>query len=226
MNNYVKNLVTLSNMKYDTMAKVPNIDKVELSTWRAATKAILVPAYAVASAQYNAMIDGVKVDVDKSAFYDAVRNVVTLIGEVRGAKLNSEDFEPIIGKAMTRRTITTHNDSAHAVSQLDSAKKALRKYEGEDTAVIESMQASIDKWQAEVDRMSVLEGYFKTQPEMVTESAFEKVVTAIFADVVSTQHAKTVEQVLAEKKARDDERKKRSNAARAAKRAAEKKASK
>ena len=206
MNNYVKNLVTLSNLKYDVMAKVPNVDKVEVSTWRAAVRAILAPAYAVASAQYNAMIDGVKADVDKSAFYDAVRNVVTLVGEVRGAKLNPEDFEPIIGKAMARETITIHEDSAHAVSQLDSARRAMRAYEGEDASVLESLQESIDKWQAEIDRLSALEGYFKTRPKMVSDASFEKAVTGIFADVVSKQHAKTVEQVLAEKEAKRKER--------------------
>lgn len=207
MNNYVKNLVTLSDLRYDTMSKLPNVDKVELSTWRAAVKAILVPAYDVASKQYNAMIDGKKVDVNKTAFFDAVRNVITLIGEVRGAKLNSEDFEPIIGKSMGREIITTHEDSAHAVSQLSEARKALNNYNGEDESVIESMQKSVDKWQAEIDRMSGLVGYFKSRPKIVSESAFEKAATAIFADVVAKQYAKTVEEVLAEKKAREDARK-------------------
>lgn len=184
--------------------------------WMGAVKALLIPAYAVREYRFNHMGDTeTVVPYDQSALYDALRKVLDLVGEVNGDKLDAVNCaEEIIANAMRFRVIDTSEEMAHARCMKKNAREALSEDESEEA------QAEYDKWVEECKRLEALPGNCKKIPDIQSEGTFVKAVETLLGNAITKQKAKSVEQVLAEKKAREDERKAKAKANKKAKRQA------
>lgn len=171
--------------------------------WSATVKACLVPAYQVAEYRWNHM--GNTEDVipcDQSALYNAIRGIIAMIGEVNGDTLNPVNVAESIVSLSTRiRSIDTSVEMAHARCEKKSAKARLDE---EDTP---ENQSAYDQWCDEVKRLESLPGNCKRRLEMQSESAFVKNVEYALASAIAHQYARPTEDILAEKQAKEEERK-------------------
>ena len=183
--------------------------------WGNAVKAMLAPAYAIREYRYNHMGDAETVaPIDMTAFFDALRPVIDMIGEVNGAKLDTANMaEEVLARAMKFRAIDITVEMAHARCEYRNAKKAYSEDESEENL------AEFEKCKEEVKRLEALPGNCKKIPDMVSESAFVKEVEILFGDAITKQNARSLEEILAEKAAKDADRKARAKARKAAKKA-------
>lgn len=188
--------------------------------WMSAVKALRIPAYAIREYRYNHMGDAEAVaPCDQSALYAALKNVLEMIGEVNGAKLDAFNCaEEIISSAMRFRAIDTSAEMAHAHAMKKSAKEDLSD---DDT---EENQAEYDKWVEECKRLEALPGNCTKIPDIQSEGAFVKNVEMLLGDAIKKQKAKSVEQVMAEIAEKEALRKAKAKANKQAKRQAEAKA--
>lgn len=176
--------------------------------WNNAIKAMRLPAYGVREYRYNHMGDAaVAAAVDQSAFFNALRPIIDLIGEVNGAKLHPENLaDEIYAHAMCKRAIDLTPEMAHARRLYNDARKAKDEDETEENI------ATFEECKAEVDRLEAIPGNCKYIAVPQSPSYFVKNVIIVLSDAVSKQCAKPMEQVIAEEKARDDARKARAKA--------------
>lgn len=171
--------------------------------WSATVKACLVPAYQVAEYRWNNMGNTEEViPCDQSALYNAIRSVIAMIGEVNGDTLNPVNVaESIISLSTRIRSIVTSNEMAHAICERKSAKERLNDEETPEN------QSAYDHWSAEVKRLESLPGNCKRRMEMQVESTFVKNVEYALANAITHQCARPTEDIIAEKLAKEEERK-------------------
>ena len=196
----------ISNRGYkSTVAKVDgNAVGVENArTWNNLIRACLIPAYAVRKYQYDNM--GKSEDVtacDMTELYNAIRPIINLIGEVNGDKLNAVNIaNEFVAKSVRQRNIDTSVEMAHARSEYREAKK---QYNEDDSA--ENL-AKYESAKAEVKRLEGIAGNCKTINEIQTESAFIKSMEIALGDAITKQTLRPIEDILAEKAAKEAERK-------------------
>ena len=184
--------------------------------WSAMVKACLIPAYTVRKYRYDNMGNAEAVaSCDQSALYDAIRPIVNLIGEVNGDKLNAVNVaEEFIAQSIRFRAIDTSNEMAHARCELKSAREAMAENETAETI------AKHDECKAEVKRLEALPGNCKRIAEIQSESAFIKAVEIALGDAINKQALRPVDEILAEKSAREAERKAKRKANKLAKKSA------
>ena len=207
----------ISNLEYKS-ARIngETVGVTNYRNWSATVKACLVPAYKVAEYRWNHMGDVEEtIPCDMSPLYDAIRPVIAMVGEVNGDKLNPVNVaESIIGLSTRIRSIVTSNEMAHAVCEKKSAKERLSE---EDTP---ENQSAYDKWAEEVKRLESLPGNCKRRIEMQAESAFVKNVEYALGNAITHQCARPTEDILAEKQAKEEERKAKRKANKLAKKSA------
>lgn len=184
--------------------------------WSSAVKALRIPAYAIRVYRYNHMGDAETVTpCDQSALYAALRDVLEMVGEVNGAKLDAFNCaEEIISSAMRFRVIDTSEAMAHAHAMRKSARETLSDDESEEN------QAEYDKWVEECKRLETLPGNCKKIPDIQSEGVFVRTVEMLLGDAIKKQNAKSVEEVKAEIAAKEAERKAKAKALKQAKRQA------
>lgn len=175
--------------------------------WNNAIKAMRMPAYCVREYRYNHMGDENAATVDQTAFFESLRVIVDMIGEVNGAKLNPANLaEEIYAHSMKRRAIDLTREMAHARRLYRDAIKAKNEDENEDTI------ATFEQCKAEVKRLEDIPGNCKYIPEAQSESYFVKNVIITLSDAVCKQCAKSSEQIMAEEQARKEARAARAKA--------------
>lgn len=176
---------------------------VNARNWCALVKACRLPAYAVRKYRYDNM--GVVEDVapcDMSALFDAIRPVIALIGEVNGDKLNPVNVaEEFVAQAVRFRVIDITPEMAHAHCELREARKAMNEDESVENV------AKVEECKAEVERLESIPGNCKRIVEVQSESAFVKAVEIALGDAINKQALRPVEEILAEKAAKEEERK-------------------
>lgn len=161
--------------------------------------------------------------VDKTAIYDAIRIILTAIGEVNGHKLyaNEESAIAIIGYAGKRGNVDAP-ELQLCNSRIANAKKELRIAEGMqglNPEYIPNLQARLDELTAERTELLATADMRHKQPTMTSENAFRLEVEHFFARVIDGQLAKTLEQLDEEEAARKAERAARRKAKKAAEKA-------
>ena len=188
--------------------------------WASTVKSMLIPAYAIRKYRYDNMGNTDPVaPCDMTDLYNKLHSVLDLIGEVNGAKLDTENCaEEIIANAMKFRVIDISPEMAHARCEKRLAKKALDAEETEETI------ANYDKWAEECKRLEAEPGNCKRIPEIQAESTFVKAVEHLLGAAITKQKARSVEDILAEKEAKKAERRAKTKAKKDAKKAAEAKA--
>jgi hypothetical protein len=89
---------------------------VNARNWKSAVKALLIPAYRIASYRHNHMGDTIVSEpCDMSDFFAKLRTVLDLVGEVNGAKLFAENIaEGVISASKRWRVIDITPEMADA----------------------------------------------------------------------------------------------------------------
>lgn len=164
--------------------------------------------------------------VDKSEVYDAIRVILTAIGEVNEHKLyaNEESAIAIIGYAGKRGNLDAPE------LQLCNSKIRNRKVEianaekinGYSKESIDSMKEELEELEEERTTLLAKADMRIKQPTMTSFNAFRLDVEHFFARTIVGQLAKTLEQLDTEEAKRKEERKAKAKA-RKAKKAEEKK---
>ena len=207
----------ISNLDYKSARITGDVVGVaNYRSWSATVKACLVPAYQVAEYRWNHMGDTEDViPCDQSALYNAIRGIIAMVGEVNGDTLNPVNVaETFITLATRIRSIDTSNEMAHARCEKKLAKARLDE---EETA---ENQSAYDNWVAEVKRLETLPGNCKRRIEMQVESAFVKNVEYALGNAITHQCARPTEDIIAEKLAKEEERKAKRKANKLAKKSA------
>ena len=186
--------------------------------WIAAVKALRIPAYAIRVHRYNNMGEvEIVAKCDESPLYNALGDILEMVGPVNGAKLNAHNVaEEIISAALRFRVIDITPEMAHARCEKREAKKAMDENECDET--IAAYNAAAD----EVKRLEEEPGNCKRIAEIVAESAFVKAVEILLGDAIKRQAIKNPEEVAAEEEAKRRARREATKAKRAAKKAAAK----
>ena len=190
----------------------------EYRTWMTAVKALRYPAYAIRQYRHASMASADTVaPCDMTAFYDALRAVLDLVGVVNGAKLDTVNCgEEIIAQASRIRVIDITPEMAHAHAVKRETKKAMTE---DDTA---ENQKAYEEACVEAERLEGIAGNCKKLFEIQSESAFVKAVEILLGDAINKQTMKTLEEVLAEEEAKRAARRAKTAAKKAAKKAASK----
>ena len=184
--------------------------------WIAKVKALRIPAYAIRAYRYNNMGEAeIVAKCDESPLYNALGEVLEMVGPINGVKLNAHNIaEEVIAKALRVRVIDITPEMAHARCEKREAKKAMDENECEET--IAAYDAACD----EVKRLEEEPGNCKRLAEIVTEPAFVKAVELLLGDAINRQAVKNPEDVLKEEEARKAARREARKAAKAAKKSA------
>lgn len=218
MSIYAKALAENRQFKNGKMNVITLGSVVNAREWSALVKACRIPAYAVRKYRYDNM--GNVADVapcDMTALYNAIRPIVNLIGEVNGDKLNPVNVaEELIAQSVRTRVIDCTVEMAHARNELRMARKAYAENESDENA------SALEQRKTEVARLEEIAGNCKRIREIVSESAFVKAVEIALGDAINKQALRPVEDILAEKSAREAERKAKRKANKLAKKNADK----
>lgn len=171
--------------------------------WLALVKACRLPAYTVRKYRYDNMgMSDTVAPCDMSNLFNAIRPVLDLIGEVNGDKLNPVNVaEEFVALSVHFRVIDITPEMAHARCNLREARKAMAENETEETI------AKVEVCKAEVARLEGISGNCKRITEVQSESAFVKAVEIALGDAINKQALRPVEDILAEKAAKEEERK-------------------
>lgn len=207
--------------KYARMSKDTLGEK--FPVWKSTIVDCLSEAYKVYEARHNNGITE-NVNVDMSGLYAKVNAIRNLIGEVNGMKLNSALLaETMVGASHTTKKACFSNESATADCDLASAQASMRVVkarpvnttftEEAKAQAIAKAQTAIDTAKARIDTLMQAAGNYRDVPCPVSESAFLSKVEVELRTIVNQQKAKPWEQVQAEKKALNEERKARRKSA-------------
>lgn len=187
----------------------------EYRMWKKALADLRKPAYAIRQYRHDTMMQVEDATpADTAPFFTALHAVLSLIGEVNGAKINAANCaEEIIAQASRIRVIDITPEMAHARLEKRVAKREMGEDENEDT-----IKAYEDAC-AEVERLEGEAGNCRKLFEIQAESAFIKAVEVILGDAIIGQTMKTLDEVMAEEEARRQARRAATKAKRAAKKA-------
>ena len=171
--------------------------------WATLVKACRLPAYEVRKYRYDNMGNADAIaPCDMSKLFNAIRPVLELIGEVNGDKLNPVNVaEEFVALSVRFRTIDITPEMAHARCELREARKAMAEDESAENV------AKVEACKAEVERLEGIAGNCKRIVEVQSESAFVKAIEVALGDAINKQALRPVEEILAEKAAKEEERK-------------------
>lgn len=168
--------------------------------------------------------------VDKSEVYDAIRVILTGIGEVNEHKLyaNEESAIAIISYAGKRGNVDSP-ELQYCDSRIRGLRNEIKAYEALNVndkeykaKKLAEMNATLEELKAEKTTLLATADMRYKQPTMTSDNAFRLDVEHFFARVIVGQLAKTLEELDAEEAKRKEERKAKAKA-RKAKKAEEKK---
>lgn len=188
----------------------------EVRQWHEVLDALHSVAYDVASARYNGEVgDGCEALV--SRFYKVMQGVYGMIGTLdNGAKLRSDaaTCNVIVGMATCQKSkkseeiqylMSAKSLEARRLAQLEKSNGASEEAKAKHAENIQAYEEQIQALRKE--SMQVWRQYSKS-----TKSAFYKAVEDFIADMIESRRCMTEEEVQAEKKALDAERKARREA--------------
>ena len=200
--------------------------------WRILTDNLHRSAYKVYAQCESSGMKVADSTVDKSEVYDAIRAILTGIGEINGHKLyaNEESAIAIIGYAGKRGNVDSP-ELQYCDSRIRGLRNEIKAYEALNVndkdykaKKLAEMNASLEELKAEKDTLLATVDMRYKQPTKTTSNAFRLDVEHFFARTIVGQMAKTLEELDAEKAKRKEERKARAKARKAKKANEDKKA--
>lgn len=185
--------------------------------YKNALLSVWAEAYKIRYAQHINMGKSASATMDKTAYYNAVKSLLSLIGEVNGDTLNTKNVaEELLSEAITYRTIATSDEMSHAYNMRQIARKAFKSGDGDED--------TYTHWANECKRLEALPDNAKKIPVHTKETAFVSKATLYLADAVTSQEMKSYDEVVAEREARKAAQAERRKARKDAKKQAEKSA--
>jgi len=181
------------------------------SKWSNTVKALKMTAYKVWVDRHDNVGNSDWTPISQNCVYANVKELVEMIGEVNGMKLNMSTIaEMAIGMSFRAESIDITEEMAHARCE---KKKAKAKLDEEDT---EENQANYDKWVDEVKRLESTSGNCKNRFTANRDNDFIKKFELTIGDAIAEQNARPAEEIEAEKAAKEAERKAKAKARKAA----------
>lgn len=158
-------------------------------------------------------------DIDKTEVFNAIRGILSFIGDVNEHKLvpNAETAIAMIGYSGRRGNVDAP-ELQLCTSRLNNAKKELAKLEdvkGVKAETIENIKQTIATLEEEKATLLKTADMRHKQPTRTSVNSFRLDVEHFFARVISGQLAKTLEELDAEEEARRVERNARAKARKA-----------
>ena len=189
--------------------------------WKKVVSALHRASYAVYCQCEN---NGMKVEsstVDKSGIYDAMRLVLTALGEINGHKLyaNEETAIALVSYAGRRGNVDAP-ELQFCISCISNAKKELalaKEINGYNPEAIKALEERIETLTAQKAELLATADMRHKQPTKTSEGAFRLDLEHYLARVIVGQLAKTLEELDAEELARKEARKAKAKARKAEK---------
>lgn len=193
----------------------------EFATWKKLVEGLHRAAYSVYVQCENSGMKVENTTVDKSGIYDAMRVVLTALGEVNGHKLyaNEETAIALVSYAGRRGNVDAP-ELQFCISRISNAKKELalaEKINGYNPEAIQALKDNIETLTAEKAELLATVDMRHKQPTKTSDSAFRLDLEHYLARVITGQLAKTLEELDAEELARKEARKAKAKARKAAK---------
>ena len=181
--------------------------------WKTLINALRKEAYTVYAYCENNNMKVEESNADFTQIFNCMRVINDAIGEVNGFKLvsNMATAVLIVGYA-GKRGIIKANELKFCEECIRNRKSELKKSKelnGVNPEYIASLEADIEKLEAQRDELIATADQKTKEPTMQNENAFRLEVENLYARSINEQKAKSYEQLLAEAEARRIERNKR-----------------
>lgn len=177
----------------------------QVSDWHKVLNNLHNECYRVAAICYNS-----EESADYSPIYSAIGAVYSIIGEVNGGKLRSDENTAtvLISKA-TRESTKYSGELQYVMSKKRNASKRLAELEetnGTCEQTIENLRAEIAGYESEIEALSGEYGNKYKEFSKCSQSTFYKAVEDFLADMLEERLAMTEEEVQAEAEKKRQER--------------------
>ena len=215
MSNTIMNALTANNRFANVKITGDQIGVDNFETWKTMLENLHRSAYSAYVVCENSGLTAESVSIDKTAVFDAIKPILSVIGDVNGHKLYANAEMAVAMIAYSGRRANKDAGELQLInSQISNTKKAIAVYEKinvADKAFKESklaeMNAALEKLIDEKDALLEKPDMRIKQPTRTTFNAFRLDVEHFLARTISGQLAKTLEELDAEEAARKEARK-------------------
>lgn len=182
------------------------------ATWKTLVESLHKASYKVYCTCENNGLKAESASVDKSEVFEAIRNILAVVGDINGHKVyaNAETAIAIIGYAGKRANVDAP-ELQLVKSRINLARRELKQTMEFNSANkeqnIANITARITELEAEKATLMATADMCHKQPTKSSDSAFRLEVEHFFARVIAGQLAKTPEELEAEELARKEARK-------------------
>jgi hypothetical protein len=217
--------ILVENNRYATLKVTKEqVDENSFKAWKALVEKTHRAAYSVYAYCENNNLTAENASVDKTALFDALREILAVVGDVNGHRLYANEALAlnIIGYAGRRG----NNDSAALKDIIDEISIKSRRLKQEQAypngkeEYLASLEARIAELEEQRDALLAQPDQRIKQPTMTAKETFRGDLERRIARAIAEQQAKSLEELDAEEAARKEARKASAKARKAAKKAA------
>lgn len=182
------------------------------ATWKTLVTELHKSAYKVYALCENNGLKAESTSVDKTEVFNAIRNILAVVGDINGHKVyaNAETAIAIIGYAGKRANVDAP-ELQLVKSRISNARRELKTVmqfnSSNKEENIANITARITELEAEKTVLMATADMCHKQPTKSSDSAFRLEVEHFFARVIAGQLAKSIEELEAEELARKEARK-------------------
>jgi hypothetical protein len=182
------------------------------ATWKTLVTELHKSAYKVYALCENNGLKAESTSVDKTEVFNAIRNILAVVGDINGHKVyaNAETAIAVIGYAGKRANVDAP-ELQLVKSRISNARRELKTVmqfnSSNKEENIANITARITELEAEKTVLMGTADMCHKQPTKSSDSAFRLDVEHFFARVIAGQLAKTPEELEAEELARKEARK-------------------
>ena len=221
LNTTLANALVYNNRFATAKLTAEQLGAEDFANWKKLVMGLHRASYAVYCQCEN---NGMKVEsttVDKSGIYDAMRVILTALGEVNGHKLyaNEETAIALVSYAGRRGNVDAP-ELQYCISCISNAKKELALAEninGYNPEAIQALKERIETLTDEKAELLATADMRHKQPTKTSDSAFRLDLEHYLARVIVGQMAKTLEELDKEEEERKEARKAKAKARKAEK---------
>ena len=177
-----------------------------LSAWKDAIDKLHRAAYTTYAVCENSGLKAESADIDKTAIFDAIRNILAIVGEVNSHKMyaNAEMAVAVIGYS-GKRANKDAPELQFCVSRIRNLQKEISDYEKLNVTDAEfkanrlaEMNASLEALEEEKSALLKTADMRIKQPTRTSSNAFRLDVEHFIARAITGQLAKSIEELDAE----------------------------
>ncbi len=208
INNLSESLILSSKMQKSFAITSDHISPIPFTVWTSTIKKLHAEAYKLVTLAHNDDLSKMDTTINKDSLYEAIREVLALIGKVNNRKLNCNESMAIMICAEATKTVNIfHGEALTVKSQLTNVRKQLKDIDDVSEGINKEYRENLIKREAELsDKLNNL----KTLPDMVTvertrvsDKVFRAAVEHYLGDVITSQKMKTWDELEEERKAKN-----------------------